>query len=194
MKSILDYKTLKGIKFDLQDTRYDKFDAIAKKITVLYVKIPMTEIWNAESIDSTLRQINFYKEAGSFKNPSDVKLIYSKVEDLVNHLEKQAELGLKFHAGQEPTTASTEYRMYINELILGDNTIFVKLDDTKMTFLNYGVLQIVHTTDERFNNSMSETLDNLVKKSMLISQSGEKERVRFFNTLREKINEYRDLK
>jgi hypothetical protein len=194
MKSILDYKSLRGVKFDLQDTRYDKFDAIAKKITELYTKIPMTEIWNAESINSTLRQINFYREAGSFKNPSDVNLLYAKVEELVNHLEKQAELGLKFLVGQEPTPASSEYRMYVNELILGDNTIMANLDSSKITFLNYGVLHVVYTMDDRFNNAMSENIDILVKKSLMISRSGEKERVRFFNKLREKIYEYRDFK
>ena len=66
MKSILGYPSLKGVKFDLHDKRYEKFDTVARKITELYVKIPMTEIWNPESIDSTLRQINFYREAGSF--------------------------------------------------------------------------------------------------------------------------------
>jgi hypothetical protein len=194
MKSILHYKSLGGVKFSLDDPRYDKYDLIVKKMIDLYLKIPMTEIWNIESIESTLRQIAFYRDAGSFKNPSDVKLLYTKVEELINHLEKQAESGLKFNIGQEPTAYDSEYRMYVNELILGDNTIFVELDDTRITFLNYGVLFVVHTSDERFNSDMSENLDNLIKKSMMISKSGEKERVRFFNQLREKIYHYRDLK
>lgn len=194
MKSILDYKSLKGVKFDLQDTRYDQFEATAKKITDLYIKIPMTEIWNAENIDSTLRQINFYREAGSFRNAADIDLLYAKVEELVNHLEKQAELGLKFPMGQEPGPAGGSYRMYVNELILGDNTTFAELDGARMTFLNYGVLFIVYTRDERFNDAMYENLHNLIKKSTMISQSGEKERVRFFNKIREKIYEYRQLK
>ncbi len=193
MKSILGYKSLKGVKFDLQDPRYDKFDTIAKKMADMYTEIPMTEIWNPESIDSTLRQINFYKEAGSFKNAADIKLLYTKVEELINHLEKQAELGLKFHIGKEPGPSSGEYKMYVNELVLGDNTIFATLNGSRITFLNYGVLYVAYTMDERFNNAMSENLDNLIKKSVMISQSGEKERVRFFNKLREKIYEYKDF-
>ena len=194
MKSILDYKSLKGVKFDLQDPRYDQFESTAKKITDLYIKIPMTEIWNAENIDSTLRQINFYREAGSFKNAADIDLLYARVEELVNHLEKQAEVGLKFPIGQEPNMASALYRMYVNELILGDNTTFAELDGSRMTFLNYGVLFIVYTKDERFNEAMYDNLHNLIKKSTMISQSGEKERTRFFNKIREKIYEYRQLK
>ncbi len=192
MKSILHYKSLHGVKFDLEDERYIKYDGLAKKIIDLYFKVPMTEIWNIESIESTLRQIAFYKDAGSFKNPSDVRLLYNKVEEMINHLERQAEAGLKFRLDGEPGPGCSEYRMYVNELILGDNTIMAELNDTRITFLNYGVLFIVYTTDERFNNAMSDNLENLVKKSMMISKSGEKERVRFFNGLREKIHQYRD--
>ena len=193
MKSILHYKNLQGVKFDLTDERYDKYEGAVKKIIELYLKIPMTEIWNVESIESTLRQIAFYRDAGSFKDPSDVKMLYNKVEEMINHLERQAEVGLKFRVNEEPDPFSSEYRLYVNELILGDNTIMAELDDTRITFLNYGVLFVVYTTDERFNNAMRENLENLVKKSMMISKSGEKKGVRFFNGLRQKISQYRDI-
>ncbi|MES2890720.1 MAG: hypothetical protein V4725_01875 [Bacteroidota bacterium] len=192
MKSILHYKSLQGVKFDLDDTRYEKYEPTVKKIIELYLKIPMTEIWNVESIESTLRQIAFYRDAGSFKNPGDVKLLYNKVEEMINHLERQAEVGLKFRVNQEPEETSSEYGLYVNELILGDNTIMAELDDTRITFLNYGVLFVVYTMDQRFNDAMKDNLENLVKKSMMISKSGEKERVRFFNGLRQKISQYRD--
>jgi hypothetical protein len=154
------------------------------------MKVPITEIWNVESIESTLRQIAFYRDSGSFKSQSEVKLVFSKVEQLINHIEKQADHGLKFPVGQEPTPHCSEYRMYENELILGDNTVMAELNGKRVSFLNYGVLYILSTTDERFNNAMYENLDNLVKKSTMISKSGEKPRLRFFNQLREKIYQY----
>jgi hypothetical protein len=194
MKSILHYKSLRSVKFDLEDKFYDKFDGITAKILDLSFKIPMTEIWNVESLESTLRQIAFYRDSGSFKNPSDVKLLYSKVEELINHIERQAENGLKYNIGHEPTASSPEYRLYVNELILGDNTIMADLDGKPMTFLNYGVLYVVYTSDERFNRAMSENLTNLINKSMMISNSGERERARFFNQLRERIYQYQDKK
>lgn len=192
MKSILHYRSLAGVKFSLDDPVYHKYSHIAANIVELSSRLPMTEIWNVESIESTLRQISFYRDAGSFENRSDVTLLYNKVEELINHFERQAEHGLKFNIGQEPYTGAAEYRMYVNELILGDNTIMVELDGKRITFLNYGVLYVVHTTDERFNSAVSDNLDNLVKKSMMISKSGEKERMRFFNQLRERICHYRE--
>src|SRR6187402_2463211 len=96
MKSILHYSDLKNEKFYLADSRYDRFDDIGKKIIDVFNKTPMTEIWNPESINSSLRQIDFYHQSGIFKNDQEVILLYNKLEELVNHLEKQAEHGVKF--------------------------------------------------------------------------------------------------
>lgn len=67
----------------------------------------------------------------------DIKLLYDKVEELINHIEKQADLGLKFNFGSEPNHDAAEYRMFVNELVLGDNTILAELDNTRITFLNH---------------------------------------------------------
>ncbi len=189
MKSILHYDNMRSVKFSFDDPRYDDFHVISKKIIDLYSRIPMTEIWNIESINSTLRQINFYYESGCFKNTDDVKLLYTKVEEIINHIEKQAELGLKFNIGEEVRSNAAEYRLFVNELILGDNTYMAELDGARLTFLNHSVLYFVATKDERFNNAMFDNLQNLVKKSTMISTIGEKERVRFFNQLRDKIHQ-----
>lgn len=193
MKSILHYENLKGVKFSFDDSRYLPLHDTSKKIIEVYNKIPMTEIWSVESIISSLRQINFYRESGSFKNVADIKILYNKLEDLINHIEKQAELGLKFNIGASPESGSAEYRMFVNELITGDNTILAELDNTRITFLNHSVLYGVGTKDEQFNDAMFSNLDNLVKKSTMISTVGEKERAGFFNQLRNKISEYRAM-
>ena len=193
MKSILHYESLRGVKFELDDPRYVPFISISRKTIEMYNKIPTTEIWNVESINSALYQINFYRQSGFFKNTRDVHLLYDKIEELMSHIEKQAELGLKFDIGKNPAAGAGEYRMFVNELILGDNTFAAELDGTRITFLNHSVLYVVGTKDERFNNAMFTNLDNLIKKSTMVSTSGEKERVVFFNRLRDKINQYRAM-
>ena len=187
-KSILHYESMRGVKFYLDDPRYDAYHPASKKIIGLFNKIPVTEIWNVESLNSSIRQIDFYRESGSFKNPSEIKLLYSKLEELINHIEKQAELGVRFNFGEEPGSNAAEYRMFINDLILGDNTIMLKLNDTPITFLNHSVLYFVATSDERFNKAMEYNMENLMKRSTLISAVGDKERTRFFNSMRDKIH------
>jgi hypothetical protein len=79
--------------------------------------------------------------------------------------------------------------MFVNELILGDNTTFFDAGDLKLTFLNHSVLHFINTRDERFNSRIFENLENLMKKSTMISTVSEKERATFFNTLRDQISE-----
>ena len=187
MKSILDQPDMKGVKFSFDDARYGEFETACGKIIELYNKIPVTEIWNIESINSTLRQIHFYYESGCFQNKADAILLYTKTTELIDHLEKQAETGRKFRVGEEPRADAPEYRLFVNELILGDNTYVAELDDTRLTFLNHSVLYFITTADERFNAAMFANLQNLIKKSTPLSTFGEKERAKFFNQIREEI-------
>ncbi|MEO8769081.1 MAG: helix-turn-helix domain-containing protein [Ferruginibacter sp.] len=189
MKSILNYDSMKNVKFSTDDPMYEPFYPTGKKIVDLYNKIPVTEIWNIESINSTLRQVNFYVESGAFKSINEAKLLYSKFEELINHLEKQAEFGCKFNIGEKPVKGAASYNLFVNELILGDNTYLAELEDMRISFLNHSVLYFVATRDARFNDAIHNNLQNLMKKSTMISTIGEKERVTFFNLLREKIHE-----
>ena len=189
MKSILQDERLKGIKFSLNDPRYDKYKGQTQKITELYSKVSITEIWNIETLNSTLNQIEFYIDAGAFEKKEDIRVLYGKVEDLVNHIEKQAELGVQFRMGEQPMPDAAEYRMFVNELILGNNTFFAEIGDNRMTYINHSAIYFIATRNERFNNSMHNGLQNLMKKSTMISAIGEKDRAGFFNRLRNKIQE-----
>lgn len=189
MKSILHVDEMKGVKFEIQDKRYEPYLTKSRQIIDTYNKIPTTEIWNIESLNSTLRQIQFHYEAGSFKNKSEASLLFHKVEELINHIELQAEWGKKLPLGVNPSLAGVEFKMLVNELILGDNSILLEADNIRLTFLNHSVLYFIYTRDETFNNRMFDNLQNLVQKSTLISQVGEKERIRFFNRLRDGIHQ-----
>ncbi len=185
-RSILNYESIKGMKFSLKEVA-PKYLELGKKIEQLYMTVPTTEIWNLESINSTIRQIEFYREVNMFETEEDVKKVYASLLTLVNHLEQQAEKGVKFRIGEQPTSGAAPYNLFWNDLILGDNTILVELDGKKITFLNHSVLNFVSTTDERFNTYTADTIQNLIKRSAQLSQVGEKERYRFFNRLRDKM-------
>ncbi|MBD0332324.1 MAG: hypothetical protein ICV66_06690 [Chitinophagaceae bacterium] len=185
-KSILHYEELKGQKFSLSKVD-QKHIALSYKMVDAYNQIPTTDIWNVESINSTIRQIEFYRGANVFSTEDDVVKIYGAVIRLIDHLEKQAELGMKFRVGEEPNQNAAQFHMYNNELILGDNTVLVELDEKRITYLNHSAINFIATSDERFNNHMFDALQNIIKKSTHLSEVGEKERARFFNKLRNKV-------
>lgn len=185
-KSILHYSELKNTRFSL-DKIDDKYVDLGNRMADVYNQIPATDIWNVESINSTIRQIEYYRDAGVFEKQSDVNRLYEAVVRLIDHLEKQAELGVKFNVGGTPKANAAAFHMYNNELILGDNTVCVELDDKKVTYLTHSAINYIYTTDERFNEHIYDALQNIIRKSSHLSEVGEKERVRFFNKIRGKI-------
>lgn len=187
MKSVLSYESLKGVKFDLDDEQLTRFLPLSNEVVKLNNQIPVTEVWNIESLNSSIRQINFFHEAGAFKSTSMVKHLYDKLIDLIAHLEAQAEAGCKFAIGSSERPSKIDYHLYVNELILGDNTYLVELNGNKLVFINHSVLFFIGTADERFTGEIQTTIENMVRKSTLISDVGEKERARFFNKLKEEV-------
>jgi len=185
-KTILQNEAMKGVKFSINDLSKETFE-LGKKVVREYNKIPGTEVWNLESINSTIRQIEYYREAKLFTSPSDVFLLYEKVDELIRHLEIQAETGKKFLIGEFPTDESGEYNLLHNDLILGDNSFLALADNQKIAFISHSVINYIVTKDNRFCNYRYNSILNLISKSTQISKVGEKERSRFFNRFYDKI-------
>ena len=187
MQCFSGYQVEKGIKFAFDYPRFEEHNAIAQKIVHVYNTIPTTEIWNTEAINTTIRQIEYYHEAGGLVSIEQAHILFDKLEQLVNHIEKEAELGVKFKMGEQPNSTSAEYRLFNNELIIGDNSILAELGDMRVTFLNHSFMHFIGTRDVAFNTAMFNNLNNLMKKSTIISSSGERDRIQFFNRLRNEI-------
>jgi hypothetical protein len=164
------------------------FNGIGKNIANLYSQIPSTEIWNEDCVNTVLRQIEYYRQSKIFKSTQDIVAIYSSLEQMLDHIEQQVECGCKFNYCK-PGQNDIKYRFFINDYILGDNTMLVKLDGRKLVFLINNVINYLLTTSERFVEYSFQTMHILLKKSTLISEIGERDREAFFDRLREKIHE-----
>ncbi|MEO6454223.1 MAG: hypothetical protein ABIN97_09135 [Ginsengibacter sp.] len=177
----------------LIDDFIDIFTNTGKKISDLYLKIPSTEIWNLDCINTTIRQIDYYRETHIFKSEQDIETVYKCLEKLIDHIELQVEYGYKFPFGIPEQYSKVKYLVYINEFVLGDNTLLVELDGKQMVFINHNVINYMMTNNQEFINYTFETLKIMLKKSTLISEISEKDRQLFFNTLRERIHERKKL-
>jgi hypothetical protein len=186
-KSILLYEQLKGVKFSIAEQIDESCQELAKKIVDVFNQIPTSEIWNIDCVNTALGQIEFYRSANIFATKEDLDRVCQSFLRLIDHLEKQAEAGLKLKVGESHKVTSTPFHLYYNELSIGDNTGFAELDTTRITFLNHSVINFVGTRDERFNNHIHLNLKNLIRKSTQLSEVGEKDRINFFSRLREKV-------
>ena len=176
--------------------RHFDFNCITPEIETLsqellreYERVPSTEIWNTESINSAISQIEFYKDSGYFSSSADIKIIYEALEETIQHMKIQAEYGCKFMPGENPQMKKSNFKFFFNRVILGDNTILVTTDSTRTAYLNYGLLNYIVTKDEAFCNDCYDDIENIKKRSTMLSQTSERQRNIFFGILLSKIED-----
>lgn len=186
MKTHLLHPDFENKKFDFGILPPD-IEQMSKNLVKSYTLVPSTEMWNTESINSTISQIEFSKDSGHFSNPADVKKIYEALEQTVYHLKDQAEYGCKFIPGEDPATKKSNFNFFFNRVVLGDNTIMIIVDNVKSAIINYGHLNYIVTNDEVFCNDLFGDFESLIRRSTQISQTSEKQRNIFFNILLSKI-------
>ncbi|MEO6405977.1 MAG: helix-turn-helix transcriptional regulator [Ferruginibacter sp.] len=187
-RTIMHYPDLVKKQFDGEELDNDVMET-GLKVIKIYTQIPSTEIWNDDSINITIRQIEYYRQTSSFENKHIILKIYGQLEELINHMELEAEKGIKFLYGEAPAPNSATYNVFLNECLLGDNTVYMRGKDMQATYINHGGINFMSTQDKAFCDYTIYNIQNIIKKSTQISVAGEKERSIFFNGMREKIYE-----
>lgn len=186
-RSILNNPDYNGRKFNLSDSISDENYKQGLEILKAYNEIPSSEIWNYESINSTISQIEYYRDSGIFASRDELQAVYDSFIRMLDHMQLQAEKGHKFLPGSSDLTYRGSYQFYVNEVIIGNNTILVELNDLRASFVSYNVLHYMSTTDPRFTEKAFRNFDTLLSRSAMISVTGERDRNRFFKILREKV-------
>lgn len=190
-KMLYDFPSLKGRLFSL-DAMQDEPVSLGHKVAEAYYQVPGTEILNPDNILTTLRQIEYFKDACLFSSPSDLDRIYQSLHNMVDHMEEMARKGKKFIPGKDASLSPGDYRVYVNEFYVGDNMLLVQADELRRCFLVHSGTNFISTDHDGFMDYQQEFVNGLIKRSVLISSSGEKERSQFFKGIRERINAYRD--
>jgi hypothetical protein len=175
----------KGFELTIPTT----IETLSRDLTRAYSAIPSTEIWNIESINSIISQIEFCRDSGQFSSASDIRHIYQALYETMLHLKSEVEFGCKFMPGENAQMKKKTFSFFYNRVILGETTILVRTTQAKTAYLNYDVLNYLETTDQAFCDRCYNNLQNLKKRATMISQSGEKQRNIFFGILLNKIEE-----
>jgi BetR domain len=181
MQSVLQEPTLIGKKFSREAIGEDLLD-LSKQIYDLYCKIPSIEIWTDESAGSTLKQIAYYWEAGLFASTQEAKLVCEQFLEMLDLIQRQAEQGSK-------DAQSANYQVYQSEIQVGNNCILVRANDQRITFVRHQTFNIMHTYQPSFCADTEVFLQNMIKKSILISGVSEKQRYQFFRQFKQKMEQ-----
>ncbi len=166
---------------------------LMQQAAALYTNIPGTEIWNTESISSSLFQIEYYRTAGLFANAADIRALYSQLQEMIFFVGRQAELATKFLPDQNPATRPRNFQLFYNQVCLSDNTMLANTPEGRVAVINYGVLNYLTCHDQEFCAHVAHEVDNIIKRSTKLSDGNMRHRTMFFNAINEKINRYKKL-
>ncbi len=134
-----------------------------------YLHIHSTEIWNQETINSTLHQIEYCISTGLMQN-SEAAIILQELHTFIETLENNAAL--------ETKKGNSVFKLYYNEVLLLDNTVLFEVGAHKMFYLPLQTLNFLSNTNPTFTTKMYNWIHKQIKKSTLISGEAEKERNR----------------
>ena len=153
-----------------------------------FLKLPSIEIWNEDTLKSTLQQIRFYWEAGFFNEKQTALDVIQDVKLLIQCVQRQAELGKKLNPAKMQAT-STDYKLYISDLMIGNNTVSLQTNENKSTYIGYNTFNYMITKNTFFNENVDKWLNNFISKSTLVSQVAEKQRNQFFKKQSQNVEE-----
>ncbi len=162
----------------------------AKDLLSEYNKTNSTEIWTEDTLNSTLKQIEFFWESGFFKDREQALRMCDHIEKVVSILKIKAERNSKLIDKGEAGTEN--FKFYRSEVMIGSNSILVTLGNNKVAFVSNNTFNFMTTSNIEFVSENEEWLKNLIKKSILISGVSEKQRNQFFKLLKDKIDHLRN--
>jgi len=187
-KVILGHEKLQLIKFDLTE-QVNFIKPISEDIANTYVSIPTLDLLNDNMFNQTLRQIRYFIEANLFKYPEEAFNLCQKLLQMVDHMEREAELGYKFKFCTEPKTGKDKnYEMYVSNVIFPDNILLVKQGERLTEYIAVNSVNFIKTNDQNFCQDTLEHIEGLTKKSKRVSSYAKKGKNKFFLKMRNKIN------
>lgn len=186
LKTMLSRRDFVGVKFADYEPNQEQL-RICAEINEVYSKINSVEIWNFETIHGLTSQIAYYKTVG-FMTGEEAKSVLQCLTTLLQHLFVEAEMEHKSIIGKRSIEDSQNFKLFFNEVLAADNSIYAEMGDVKAAFMPHIILNYITTFDEDYCTYIKEVFESVMKKSTLISGVNEKDRSLFFNYIFDRIN------
>lgn len=145
-----------------------------KKIASIIANFKTIEIWNDTTVSSSLKQIRYFYESGTLKRETALALCVD-LENCLKILENDLENG--------------KLEIHYNELIImTNNSMALKKELPVAGFVTMTMLGYIRFTAPQLLAEQYQDFKHQIKQSMSLNHSSSRDRQRFFNKMRQKIN------
>jgi hypothetical protein len=188
LKSIVNAPKFSALKFDISHIDKDYIE-LAQQLLLNYNEVQSTEIWSEDTLNSTLKQVEYYWESGFFETKEVALNICDAIERSIKVLQTKCENESKMISTKEGNFKN--FQMYHSEIMIGNNSILVYIGESKISYLSNNTFNMISTSTPAFVEENEAWIYNLTKKSILISGVSEKQRNQFFKIMFQKIDALR---
>lgn len=185
-RSVLNLNSHSNKQFDIDQEEPD-YDRITQSIYENYHKVSSTEIWTPETVDSSIKQIQYYLESGLFTTPEVAVQLCEELHQLLSKVEKETEVGRKLLQTAQGTY-SARFELFQSDIYLSNNSIQAYKDDQVFTYISFNSFNSLMSFAPRFSNECHQWIEQIRTKSILLSEVSEKLRFQYFQGLRRKVD------
>jgi len=188
-KTVWDIQAYKDLPFSFDIIPYN----VKKKSQELisgYTQISTVELWSLNIIDNTMNQIFYHAEIEAFKDLNDALILCDDMDLLLDHLETM--IASEKKSLPESPTERADIKVYHNEMIYTNNTIYFKSPSLRMLYTTLANPNFINTQNKDLCDYKEKWYEQLISKSSLLSGPGEKRRSKFFSTLHKTVHRTRE--
>jgi hypothetical protein len=179
MREVMNAPMLKDSVFEL-DWILPELIARSREIYTTYCQIPSVEIWTDSTVNSLLKQLEYYWEMGLFKNRELALLVVDRAIEEFEVISKQAELGSKT---PDQLATGPNFQFYHSDIEIGNNCVYVQQNESTSVYMGFLTFNTMVTTNPAFCHETDLWLTNIMRKSTLISGIAQKQRYQFFRNI-----------
>lgn len=145
----------------------------------VYNDVCSTEIWSNVTIHALLEQIIYFYQLEMISAESVLK-ICAEIMYMLQSIEKETT--------NEEKSNNIYFKLYQNDLLIMNNSVYIKFSEQKILFLPYNILSYYYTQDERVCNNYEKSLELILKNSELLSVNNKARNI-FFNKMYKRVEE-----
>lgn len=146
-----------------------------QKFKRVYENVNVYEIWSDNTISSTLQQVIYFYEAGLI-NFRSARAVFNDMKRILEATSDKC--------------SDPKFNLYYNELLLLNNNVLVEAGGKQTLFVPYTLLGYFVTDNEESCRNVSGFFNQQVRNSIPLSQSGIRDRNKFFNKAIRKVDYY----
>ncbi len=158
---------------------------ISKELSEKYKRIPSLEIWTENTVNSFLKQIEFYNDAGYIDSEKTTYAICTEVKKMVEKIERQT-----IHGYKKNNDSSDQFQLYVSDVSIGNNCVLAKLENVNFLYLSFNTFNILKCVEPVFIHENEKWIKRIMDNSTPLSKCSQKIRNKFFMNIYKRIDEF----